>query len=151
MKKLFRYLRRKPKHIRDQYALLFSGIFVLLVVSLWLPAEWRDSKAEQVAEVTEKKDLPFATLFKSMKDQVAAAIDSVSGEVEVEETAKEEESNSLHQGPTGEFILSETEVAELKQKLEATRKEPVVPEAGTYEEVLIATTSASTSLETEAD
>ncbi|HMO82951.1 MAG TPA: hypothetical protein PKA42_02175, partial [Candidatus Paceibacterota bacterium] len=76
MKKFFKYLRRQPKNVRDNYALLFSGIFVLLVVSFWLPAQFGDKEVENVAEATENKEQPFGTLLKGIKDQFASALSS---------------------------------------------------------------------------
>jgi len=150
MKKLFKYLRRQPKSTRDNYALLFSGAFVLLVLTFWLPTQWGNDNTEKVAEATVKKELPFKTLFKSIKEQFAAAVTSVSGETVVLEPEKTETIN-VHQGATEEFVLTEAEIATMRQKIEETETESVVPESGTYQQVLIATTSATTSVNTEAD
>lgn len=151
MKKLFRYLRRQPKPVRDQYALLFSGIFVFLVAALWLPAQFgNNDEAEKVVEVTEEKELPFKTLLKTIKDQFASVVSTELGQSEkVDQT--EIEKTKVYQGSVDDFVLPEEEVAALKQKLEETETDLTISEPGSYQEVLIATTSASSSVKTVTD
>ena len=150
MKKLFKYLRRQPKPVRDQYALLFSGVFILLVAAFWLPAQFGNNEPEKVVEVTEEKEFPFKTFLKTIKDQFASVVKTELTESEII-NQEESENTEVYQGSVDDFVLPEEEVAALKQKLEETETNLVIPESGSYQEVLIATTSATSSLEAEAE
>jgi len=146
MKNLFKYIRRQPKNIRNRYALTFSSVFVLLIIALWLPAQFSGDETKKVAEVTEQENLPFATLLKSIKDQFATARDSIVSEEYLPGQEKTEDLDTV-----GEFTLTSEEIIDLRRKLEETSNESFVPESSEYEVVLIATTSASSALETIAD
>lgn len=150
MKKFFRYLRRQPKTVRDNYALLFSSIFVLLILALWLPARWSGVEKVEVVTETETKEVPFSTLIKGIKDQFATLFVSVKDEP-VAAPSEFGEAVNLYQGSANDFVLPKEEVEALKQKLIETEVGSTKAVTETYQEVLIATTSASTSLETDAD
>lgn len=150
MKKFFKYIRRQPKNVRDQYALLFSGVFVLLVVALWLPTHWGDTETEVAVEVTDQKEMPFKTLFKSIKDQFASVMTSVNNDLETVDQEQVETTN-VYQGSAKDFVLSEEEITALKQKIEEVGADISSSESGSFQEVLIATTSATSSLKTEVE
>lgn len=149
MKKLFRYLRKQPKHIRDRYAFLFSFMFILVVIGLWLPPQLQDEETEVEAVSEEVSNPPFATLFSNIKKQVANAFSSFDfPEKEAEVSATTTTSTSTKIKNVNELQLSPDEVKELRGKLNenATSATRVNQPA-----VLIATTSTATTTKTETD
>jgi hypothetical protein len=64
------HIRNKPKHIREQYALLFSVIIMIMIAGVWslsLPAQLQKitstDKSEQSAAA------PLSGLFSGLKEQ----------------------------------------------------------------------------------
>ncbi len=69
--KFLQETRSKPKHIRDQYAMVFALMFTVLVGGVWslsLPA--RFSTADQVAAAASSSNpVPFANFVNHFKNQ----------------------------------------------------------------------------------
>ena len=74
--RFIRYVRHQPRAVRNQYALAISASFTLVIASLWvitgLKAGTGDATAAAGAPAT-----PFATLWRDIKEQSAAAWSAV--------------------------------------------------------------------------
>lgn len=87
-----RYIRQKPKAVRNQYALALASGFTAVVAVVWfmaqVPAPGIEVNDEAVVE-TGESSRPFANLFKQAREQWAAVRGSV-GTSTAPEVAKPE-------------------------------------------------------------
>lgn len=80
LKRVIKNIRQQPKAVRDNIALGCAGIFTALITVIWLanmPA--RFTTTEDVLLSTEESS-NFSNLFSNLKEQFAAAGESLSGQ-----------------------------------------------------------------------
>ncbi len=106
-----RYIRQKPKAVRNQCALALASLFTALVAVVWFMAQVPTSGTEvNNGPLVETGDYsrPFANLFKQAKEQWAAAGGAVSTSTALEAT-KLESSGTMTITPETMADLVETE------------------------------------------
>jgi triphosphoribosyl-dephospho-CoA synthetase len=143
-KKLFRHISSQSKAKRDSYALIVAGTFTGLVALIWafsLP----EKMGTLAGAVESEAELPFSNFLDEAGAQLAA----------VKEGFKNEETASTTEVVTPnkpeEITLSPEEVEKAKQVLanNASSSEAIPQGTSTLPvPVLIATTSATTSMKT---
>ena len=98
LKSVLRYIRQKPKAIRNQYALALASVFTAGVVLIWLasggPGLGEAGSPQQAAE----GNTPFSNLIKQAKDQFASSKEAL--------TKAEQVASTTPATTAGEMILS---------------------------------------------
>lgn len=138
MRKLLQKIYRQPKQTRDSYALVVAGVFTGLVCTIWVIA--RLQTPIDGGLIVSENASPFATLIKKSKEQFAALQAAVpegtSASTEAEAPATTTSATTI--------ILTEEEKEALSAKATSTATTTVELQ---YKEVLIGTTSASTTVQ----
>lgn len=100
LKKALRYIRQKPKAVRNQYALALSVAFTALVVFVWLVSG--TSSLDKSGKATTEGSTPFSNLIKQAKDQFASSKEALTKAEQATLVASTTSSSST----SGEMILS---------------------------------------------
>ncbi len=146
MKKFFQHLRRQPKSVRDNYALGFSAVFTLAVFLVWLVAfPGFNATSSAVAVEAESKQRPFATFLKQSKEQLGSLISAFGDSEE-----KKPEVDQAEPKASGGIILTDEDRQIVEKKEQENKPETATTSEPSYSEVLIGTTTASGSAESEA-
>ena len=102
LKKALRYIRQKPKEVRNQYALALAATFTALVVFVWLISGSSSLDRSNATLKAAEGNTPFSNLIKQAKDQFASSKAAI--------TKAEEASSSASTTPGGlnskDMILS---------------------------------------------
>ncbi len=140
MKKIFLYINKKPKSVRDNYALGIATAFTSLVLFIWLVASPGGVfKSNEEISVEKNSTTPFSTLISESKEKISQMKDSISQTSKVEDSQTASAANSSSSNPSG-IILNDEDLELLRQNSEQNR----VIENKSYNEVMIATTTNST-------
>src|SRR3989344_1661217 len=70
MRKFLQNIYRKPKEVRDNYALVTAGVFTMVVCVFWVTARLQAPINGDL--IVSDSISPFATLIKKSKEQLAA-------------------------------------------------------------------------------
>lgn len=140
MFKFFDRIREKPKHVRDNYALLFAGIFSVIALALWLitlsQSEPKETDSVMVENSESSAEAPFTTLLTEIRshwESVKNSYKAVESEEATDGTLLDDEATS-----------STTPQVDMKEAFTfATSSETkAIPKPVKGETVLIATTSS---------
>jgi hypothetical protein len=162
MKNFIQNIKKKPKNVRDNYALAFSTMFTLAVASVWL-MNFSAFDANKVSvEEDETKQQPFATLIKESKEQLASIKDAFT-KISQGENTVEDAIDNVAVDPNN-IILTEEDLKLIEEKktnststvigeiatstVEVTSSDEMTVNANTkptYSEVMIGTTTATSS------
>lgn len=143
MRKIFQYIRRRPKHIRDNYAFGLASTFTFTVVMFWVMSFSTGEIKTQDETIAQEKNVPFATLIKQSKEQFALLREAVSGTTTVEGETKTEVDLVTVATNTTQLILSPEDIAKAQEDLQKSTTTNSFPPDKVYQEVIIATTSVS--------
>ncbi len=98
-KSALRYIRQKPKAVRNQYALALSSLFTAVVFFIWLASGTSSlDKTSSSLKATEVST-PFSNLIKQAKEQFASSKVALT-------KAEQATSSSTASTTSGEMILS---------------------------------------------
>ncbi len=162
MKNFIQNIKKKPKNVRDNYALAFSATFTLAVAFIWL-MNFSTFDANKVSvEEDEIKQQPFATLIKESKEQLAS-IKDVFTKITQKENLLDEPIEASNVDPNN-IILTEEDLKLIEEKktnstsavieeiatstAEAASSDEMIVNTNTkptYNEVMIGTTTATSS------
>ena len=137
MKKIFRYLHRQPKHVRDGYAFGAASVFTGIVFMFWVVSfpGLGGVVGNQAPAATKEGNSAFSTLLKQTKEQLAQLHSSVSNEGVEDEVTSSTTVNA-------EIILSPEDIAKAQQDLQKGNNYTNSSlEEEIAEEVMIATSS----------
>ena len=138
MRTILQKIYRQPKATRDTYAFVAAGIFTAVVCTIWVAAQLQTPI--DGGSIVRENASPFATLIKKSKEQFAALQAAVPEEAGTQtETATTTATTSATT-----IILTEEEKAALSAKASSTATTTTQLQ---YKEVLIGTTSASTTVQ----
>lgn len=138
MRKILQKIYRQPKATRDTYAFMAAGVFTAVVCTIWVAA--RLQTPIDGGSIVRENASPFATLIKKSKEQFAA----------LQAAVPESTSTSTETTTTGAttsattIVLTEEEKAAMNAKASSTASTSTQLQ---YKEVLIGTTSASTTVQ----
>jgi hypothetical protein len=133
MRKFLQNIYRKPKQVRENYALVTAGVFTMIVCVFWVTARLQTPIGG--GSIVRDTTSPFATLIKKSKEQLATL------KAAMPEAAVETEAEVSTSSSASTIILSEEDKAAAAAKATSTATSSVELQ---YKEVLIGTTSAST-------
>jgi len=138
MRKFLQSIYRKPKAVRDNYALAVAGLFTALVCVFWVTA--RLQSPIEGGAIASDRTSPFETLIKKSKEQLASVKAAVA-EVpfEIEDSPAPTATTSVMN-----LVLSEEDRAAAAARASSTATSTIEIQ---YKEVLIGTTSASTTVQ----
>ena len=166
MRKFLQNIYRKPKEVRDNYALVAAGVFTMVVCVFWVTARLQTPIDGDL--IVSDSISPFATLIKKSKEQLAALKAASTEESMVTEAAPTPAATttaanliltqqnktppppptSPHAAPppaatptAANLILSEEDKATASAKASSTATSSQEVQ---YKEVLIGTTTATT-------
>ncbi len=139
MKKFFQYINKKPKSVRDNYALAIASLFTSIVMIFWVVAQ---TGSETLASKTEDSSTPFATLIKETKEKLfEMKANDVEVAVEGNQVASVINSSSTS---VDELVLDQEDIEKAKQDLERAQNSNSIDNTNTnFTEVMIGTTSVS--------
>ena len=138
MKKIFRYLHRQPKHVRDGYAFGAAFVFTGVVFVFWIVSfpNLGSVGNGQTPVATKEGNSAFSTLLKQTKEQLAQLHSSVSDNGEGDGAASSTSVNA-------EIILSPEDIAKAQRNLQMVNDHTnSLLEEEVAEEVMIATSSS---------
>ena len=102
LKSVLRYIRQKPKVIRNQYALALASVFTAGVVFIWLASGGFGLDGTGSSQQASEGNTPFSNLIKQAKDQFASSKEALTKAEQVASTTKIVTASST----AGEMILS---------------------------------------------
>ncbi len=146
----FRNLQRKPKNVRQNYALAFSVAFTGVVASVWLMGMVTQSSFSggKVVEAGEAST-PFSNLFKQSKEQLANLKDSMKQQqTDVSTGSTTEEIDATNTNPMN-ITLSQEDIVSANGQQASSSYNYISTSTNSFEskpssrEVMIATTSSS--------
>lgn len=143
MRKIFQYIRRRPKHVRDNYAFGLASAFTFTVLMFWVMSFSGGETQTPDGVVAQEKNIPFATLIKQSKEQFALLREAVSSATTTENENKTEASSVSVATNTSQLILSPEDIAKAQADLQKSTTTNSLASEQVYQEVIIATTSAS--------
>ena len=88
LRRLIRSIRRQPKPVRDQLALISAGVFTAVVAFVWVyhvPTKFAALNEQRQMTAHDTEGPSFSQLFGGMREQVAAVRDAFSAD-ETEDT-----------------------------------------------------------------
>src|SRR3989338_6927364 len=130
MRKFLQNIYRKPKEVRDNYALVTAGVFTMVVCVFCVTARLQAPINGDL--IVSDSISPFATLIKKSKEQLAALKAASTEEPIVDQGAPT---------PAANLILTEEDKATASAKASSTATSSQEVQ---YKEVLIGTTTATT-------
>lgn len=148
--KFLRNLQRKPKNVRQNYALAFASTFTGVVAVVWFMGMVTQSSFSggEVAEAGEAT-APFANLFKQSKEQLANLKDSMQQDQVADSTGSTtEETNATNTNPMN-ITLSQEEIVSANDHQASSSYNYLSTSTNSFgnkpssREVMIATTSSS--------
>ena len=71
LKSVLRYIRQKPKVVRNQYALALAAVFTVGVIFVWLVSGGSALDGTGSPQKASEGNTPFSNLIKQAKDQFA--------------------------------------------------------------------------------
>lgn len=149
MLKLLRHIRRQPKNIRDNYAMGIAVSFTAIVFIFWGVAKMDNGFSGFGLPQTDKQT-PFATLIKQSKEQFATIKGSfASTSDQTTQTANVNDAVEEPEVGPSNMVLSQEDI-EIANQNATTSQSATSTNPGDepkYREVLIGTTTASTSEE----
>ncbi len=140
MRKIFQYIRRRPKHVRDNYAFGLASTFTFTVLMFWVMSFSGGEIQAQDGVVAQEKNIPFATLIKQSKEQLALLREAVSSATTTASENKTEASPTVVATNTSQLILSPEDIEKAQTDWEKGTTTSFTSEK-VYQEVIIATTS----------
>lgn len=102
LKSALRYIRQKPKAVRNQYALALSSLFTAMVVFVWLASGGSGLQQAGSSLKASEGSTPFSNLIKQAKDQFASSKAALTKA----EQATSSTDTSTTTSTSGEMILS---------------------------------------------
>ncbi len=138
MRRLFQYIRRQPKTVRDNYALGFASSITGIVFLFWfvsLPGIGSDAIAT-VNKSEDESPSPFATLIKQAKEQLASVRSGIANSTSTVATSTETVATTT-------IVLSEAEIEAIVKSLEENQVHEEAATSAIAVPVLSATTSAT--------
>ena len=102
LKSVLRYIRQKPKVVRNQYALALASVFTAGVVFIWLVSGGSALDGTGSPQQASEGNTPFSNLIKQAKDQFASSKEALTKAEQVASTTKIATASST----PGEMILS---------------------------------------------
>ena len=149
LRKFFNYIRRKPRTVRNRYAMGFATTFTGVLAIFWVTnSSTFDFTAKDISQNENKEVSTFSTITKQAKEQLANLRSSISEETNdvnvdvVENENEEDQSVQIQQNPTA-IVLSAEDLEIIDKKDQGTTSVATSSSANSsYREVIIATTSA---------
>ncbi|OGG66021.1 hypothetical protein A3I99_00550 [Candidatus Kaiserbacteria bacterium RIFCSPLOWO2_02_FULL_45_11b] len=135
MRKFLQNIYRKPKEVRDNYALVTAGVFTMVVCVFWVTARLQAPINGDL--IVSDSISPFATLIKKSKEQLAALKAASTEEPIVDQGAPTPAATTT----AANLILTEEDKATASAKASSTATSSQEVQ---YKEVLIGTTTATT-------
>lgn len=142
MRKIFQYIRRRPKHVRDNYAFGLASTFTFTVLMFWVMSFSGGETQAPDGVVAQEKNIPFATLIKQSKEQFALLREAVSSTTTIASEDKAEVNGAVATN-TSQLILSPEDIAKAQADLQKSATTNSLASEQVYQEVIIATTSTS--------
>ena len=102
LKSVLRYIRQKPKVVRNQYALVLASVFTVGVVFVWLVSGGFVLDGTGLPQKASEGNTPFSNLIKQAKDQFASSKEALTKAEQVASTTQTATASST----LGEMILS---------------------------------------------
>lgn len=102
LKSALRYIRQKPKAVRNQYALVLASVFTAMIVFVWLASGGSGLQEASTTLKASEGNTPFSNLIKQAKDQFASSKSALTEAEQATSSTATTTTNST----SGEMILS---------------------------------------------
>lgn len=133
MQKIFQHIRKQPKQVRENYAFGIAAVFTSVVLLVWIVSQPQTGFLGEVSSQVSQTALPFATLVKESKEQLAQLRGSVA-------STTTQASSTPEVAPAADVLVLTQEDINIANAGSTTVASSTEPKA--YVEVMIGTSSA---------
>lgn len=121
--RFIRYVRHQPRAVRNQYALAISATFTLIIACVWVITGLNAGTRDATAGAEEPSSAPFATLWRDIKEQSAAAWSAVAPKGGATTTASSSLDGTLPPG----MVADPSDLVLTTETVEAAREKNAPP------------------------
>lgn len=121
--RFIRYVRHQPRAVRNQYALGISATFTFIIACLWVITGLNAGLSGATVVAEEPSTAPFATLWRDIKEQSAAAWSAVAPKGGATTTASSSLDGTLPPG----MVADPSDLVLTTETVEAAREKNAPP------------------------